>query len=70
MFHLRGGMDHSALGFVHKAIMWMLKKVLSRKDPATLRAEDRELLDTYGQMADFKDKTTIVPILAYVQDEG
>ena len=34
-----------------------------KKEPATLRNEDKEQLATYGQVVDFKDKSTIQPIL-------
>lgn len=66
-FHLRGGMDYQKLSFMHKAMMSMLHKMLAKKDAATLRTEDRQLLETYGNKVDFSDKASIAPIVAYVQ---
>jgi menaquinone-dependent protoporphyrinogen IX oxidase len=67
VFHFRGGIDYSKLGFIHKAMMAMLRKMTLRKDYDSLRNEDKEMLDTYGQVVDFTDKTTIMPIVDYVR---
>lgn len=67
VFHLRGGIDYAKLGFIHKAMMAMLRKMILRKDYDSLRNEDKEILDTYGQTVDFTDRTTIMPIIDYVQ---
>lgn len=67
VFHLRGGIDYSRLSFLHKIMMGMLHKALLRKDRSTLRQEDREMLDSYGQRVDFVDKDAILPMLEYMQ---
>ncbi len=67
LFHLRGGIDYKQLGPVHKAMMFMLKKMLSGKDDASLTDEDRQLLSTYGQKTDFLNKNTISPLVEYVK---
>ena len=67
VFHLRGAIDYSKLGFIHKAMMAMLRKMTLRKDYDSLRSEDKEMLDTYGQVVDFTDKSTIMPIVDYVR---
>ena len=66
LFHLRGGIDYSRLNFVHKSMMSMLRKMLLKKDIHTLREEDKQLLDTYGQCIDFTDRKSIQPLIEYV----
>ena len=53
---------------MHRAMMAMLQHMLAKKDPATLRVEDQQLLDTYGNDVNFIDRSTIQPILSFVQD--
>lgn len=62
-FHFRGGIDYSKLGFVHKAMMWMLCRTMRKKGYDHLNAEDKLMLDTYGKQIDFSDKTTITPLI-------
>lgn len=69
-FHLRGGIDYSKLGWIHKVMMSMLHKMIMKKDYNTLRNEDKEMLDTYGKAVDFTDKSSIDPIISYVQKLG
>lgn len=66
LFHLRGRLDYSELSFVHKFMMSMLRKMLLKKDPQTLRDEDRQLLETYGRCVDFMDPDSIRPLVEYV----
>lgn len=68
-FHVRGGIDYRKLNIVHKMMMAMLKHQLMKKDPALLKEEDKQMLDTYGKRVDFTDKTTIEPILALVRNK-
>lgn len=67
IFHLRGAIDYSELSFVHKSMMAMLHKMISKKEYNSLRNEDKEMLATYGKTVDFTDKSTIFPIIDYVQ---
>lgn len=67
IFHLRGAIDYSKLGFIHKLMMAMFNKMVKSKDPASLRAEDKEMLDIYGKAVDFTDKTSITPLIEYVR---
>lgn len=67
IFHLRGAIDYARLQPVHKCMMAMLRRSMLRKDPAALRPEDREMLDTYGKAVDFTDKNAIAPILSYLR---
>ena len=65
-YHLRGGIDYSQLGFIHKAMMVMLKKVLSKKDENELTEDDKGLLATYGKTVDFTNQATLMPLINYV----
>lgn len=67
IFHLRGGIDYSNLGVVHKAMMAMLVKTMKSKDESELRDEDKLMLETYGQKVDFTDKESIKPLVEYVK---
>lgn len=66
VFHLRGGIDYSKLGIVHKTMMAMLYKMISKKEYGALREEDKQMLDTYGKCVDFTDKSAIRPIISCV----
>lgn len=66
LFHLRGGMDYSKLNLAHRSMMAMLFRMTKKKDPAELRAEDLEMLQTYGKTVDFTDPAAIRPIVEFV----
>lgn len=68
-FHFRGGIDYKGLSFVHKAMMGMLKFIISRKDSKELTKDDKELLTTYGGKVDFSDKNTIMPLVNFIKGE-
>lgn len=63
LFHLRGGIDYSRLNFIHKAMMSMLRKMLLKKDPESLKNEEKQLLETYGKCIDFTRRETITPLV-------
>lgn len=67
VFHLRGGIDYAKLNPVHKAMMAMLHKMVANKAQDTLTNEDKEMLNTYGTKVDFTDKSSITPIVSYVE---
>ena len=67
VFHLRGGIDYSQLGPIHKAMMAMLHKMVKNKDYDSLRSEDKEMLSTYGKVVDFTNKAAIYPIVDYIK---
>lgn len=64
IFHLRGGMDYSRLGLVHKSMMSMLRKMLLKKEEQGLGPEEKLLLETYGKYIDFTDRESIQPLVA------
>ncbi|WP_138204998.1 flavodoxin domain-containing protein [Haloimpatiens lingqiaonensis] len=65
-FHFRGGIDYKKLSLVHKAMMAMLKKVVSKKPEDKLTDDDKELLATYGDKVDFTDRSAIVTLVNYI----
>lgn len=66
VFHLRGSIDYKKLNFVHRAMMKMMYNMLCKRDPETLKNDDKDLIATYGSIVDFTDKSTIKPIIEYV----
>lgn len=66
IFHFRGGIDYSRLGLLHRIMMSMLRRMLLKKSPDTLRAEDRLMLQTYGQKPDYTDRAAISPLLGQI----
>lgn len=66
VFHLRGSIDYNKLNFVHRAMMKMMYNMLCKRDPETLKNDDKDLIATYGSIVDFIDKSTIKPIIEYV----
>ena len=67
VFHLRGGIDYGKLNFVHKVMMAIVKKQAEKKSPAERTSDDKGILETYGGKIDFTDKSTISPLIDYVQ---
>ena len=66
VFHLRGGIDYGKLSLAHKTMMWMVKKDAEKKPEAERSADDRLLLETYGDKVDFMDKESIAPLLEFI----
>lgn len=68
VFHLRGGIDYTKLNLMHKTMMSMLVKIVKKKDREELNAEQKEMIDTYGQVVDFTDKQSLQPIIEYIKN--
>lgn len=68
-FHFRGGIDYKKLSLLYKAMMGMLKFIISRKDSKKLTKDDKELLTTYGGKVDFTDKNIIIPLVNFTKGE-
>lgn len=64
-FHLRGGIDYSRLGIIHKIMMFGFHKMLLKKEAHSLRDEDRQILETYGKYIDFTDRQSIRPLIQH-----
>jgi len=67
IYHLRGGMRYSNMSFVHRTMMNMMVKMLRKKPESELRAEDKMMLETYGQDIDFTDRAAIVPLVTDIR---
>jgi menaquinone-dependent protoporphyrinogen IX oxidase len=66
VFHLRGGIDYKKLGIIHRGMMAMMKKTVSKKSDTDRTSEDEIFLETYGGKVDFTDRSTITPLVEYV----
>lgn len=66
-FHFRGAIDYGRLSPVHRAMMAMLRKSALKKGYENLRAEDKLMVDTYGQRVDFTDEGSVAPLVEYVR---
>ena len=66
-FHFRGAIDYGRLKPVHRAMMAMLRKSALKKGYENLRAEDKLMVDTYGQRVDFTDEGSVAPLVEYVR---
>lgn len=63
IFHLRGGIDYSKLGFKHKTMMGLLYKKAVSLPEVKKTAEIKAMIETYNKMVDFVDLATLEPII-------
>lgn len=68
IFHFRGAIDYKNLGFMHKSMMILLKNKASKIYEKDRDAETKMMLETYGQVVDFTDKSFILPLLSYCKE--
>ena len=68
IYHLRGGMRYSKMSFIHRGMMDMMIKMVQKKPEIELRAEDKMMLETYGQDVDFTDQQAIAPLIADIKE--
>lgn len=66
LYHLRGGMYFSKMGFFHRTAMKMMTKMLRNKPESELRSDERSLLQSLKQDTDFTDRATIAPLVEEV----
>lgn len=62
-YHFRGRMDYARFSTKHRVMMWMMKKMISKKKPEERTDEDQGILDTYGTIVDFTDPSSILPLV-------
>ncbi len=67
VFYLRGGMDFKKLGFMHRMMMGMMRKMLKGKPESERTDEDRALLRAFDTPADYVDRDSVDPIVAYIR---
>ena len=63
IFHLRGGIDYQKLSLGHRAAMALPYQTARRVPEEKQTAENRALIETYGQRVDFEDLRALEPIL-------
>lgn len=68
-FHLRGALNYDKMSPKHKFMMRMLKKMLDAKKPEELDADERGILQTFGQNTDFVNRDFIRPIVEYINQK-
>lgn len=62
-FHLRGCLDYKLLSFRHKAMMWMLVRMISSRRTNDMSDEDRQIVETYGKRVDFTNFDSLDPLV-------
>ena len=65
-FHLRGGIDYARLSKGHRFIMSLLYNSIKKKPYEVISAEDRAVIQTYGEKVDFMDFESLAPISARI----
>ncbi len=65
--HLRGAFNYNKLSFLHKIMMWTMKKIIERKKPENRTEDDKGLLTALSSPCDFKSKKNILPIIESVE---
>lgn len=63
IFHLRGGIDYSELGFIHKKMMNMVYKKAVSVPENERDAELSAMIETYNKKVDFVDPDSLMPIV-------
>ncbi|MGM9538392.1 MAG: hypothetical protein ACI3VN_08685, partial [Candidatus Onthomonas sp.] len=64
--HLRGCIDYEVLTLKHRLMMKGLVSYLKKQPPEKQTRENREIIDTYGQKADFVDLSRLDQILTWL----
>lgn len=67
IYHLRGGIAYSKMSFLHKMMMNMMIKMLSKKPENELTDDDKGMLGITSQDTDFTSRQSIAPIVADIK---
>lgn len=65
VFHFRGSINYKNLNFIHKTMMFMLKKSIEKTPIEKRDSEINLMLETYGKEVDFTDRNYITPLLNF-----
>jgi menaquinone-dependent protoporphyrinogen IX oxidase len=65
IFYLRGGIDYKKLSIIHKIMMWLMKKMVMKKEIENIDEEHIEFMETYGKIIDFTNRDNISDIKTY-----
>lgn len=66
LFHLRGAIDYTKLTVGHKMMMYLFLKVIAKKQNPQANNQN-EMSNAYGKSVDLTDRSTILPIVQYIQ---
>lgn len=69
IYHLRGGIDYSKLNFKHKTMMSLLYKKAKSLPEDKKNAEVRAMIDTYNQVVDFVDYSSLDSVVESLSPE-
>ena len=64
LFHLRGGIDYSKLSFIHKMMMWVVKKMILKKTYEAMSEDEKGIVESYGKAVDYTDRDSIAGIVS------
>ena len=67
IYHLRGAIDYSQLGFKHRIMMKMFHSMLLKKPESELTADAKAVLETYGKQVDYVDFDGLKPIVEIIK---
>ncbi|MBR3160654.1 MAG: hypothetical protein IKG18_18715 [Atopobiaceae bacterium] len=67
LFHLRGGIDYTELGFKHRTMMKLLYNKAKNLPEEQKNAEVRAMIETYGKRVSFVDFDSLDPIVAALE---
>ena len=68
IFNFRGGIDYSRISLVDKAKITVIRKVLEKKEYATLTKEERNFAYEYNKNMEFTNKECISELVEYVNN--
>jgi len=68
LFYCRGAWNEDAMSFKDKALCGMLKKVVSKKNPAEYEPWETALMAAIGTNCDWTDKGNLTPIAEYLNE--
>ncbi len=68
IFYGRGAWDESKMKFIDRTLCNMLKKIVSKKDPATYEPWESALMQALGRNCDWSDKEYLQPLISLTQD--
>jgi len=67
-FYIRGGFDTAKLKTIDGLAMKLMRRILKRKNPATMSEDDKSMLDAFEHPVDFTDIKNIEPILKALEE--
>lgn len=67
LYHFRGGMFYSKMGFFHRLVMRIMAGVMRKQQESAGSAGDRAMTEKLGQDIDFSDRAAIAPLVEDVR---